>query len=620
MINFLKNLKNKYQNNVAINTIIILIICFFQFISLDLSSVVSYDAYKIVFYWSISVISLFFMTTLLILITKKAKFSCIIISIFVLLLSITNCLVYKYHGSPFVPSDIANIKVALNSFKASMLFQSKYFLFMACFLIELFFALFFEKKHQFERRSSLALLIFCGIIVYFSYFSNPSFVPQNALSDIPEFSIANYGYFPSFIRQITLSFSEKLMNIDGYDEDDTLNFISNYSAENYFSKYTSNFIEPNAMDSSATNDYPNIIIILNESFFDLDSLIETKASKDYLSTYHNLNHSIKGYSVVAGSKGGTNLSEWEILTGNSYQLLFGFTPFNDLKMENANSVVSYLKSLGYTTIACHPQSEHNYKRKEVWTKLGFDKVYFQDDFEDLKYLGNQADKPLDESIYSNVYAWLNNKNDSPKFIFCITMQNHLPYDTSFFEAKDVVKSSSNFGKLQDEIDGYISSLNMSDNAFGNFVNRLSKYDEDVIVAMCGDHAPYFDLKYDTSNAYDYLTKIRSTPFEIWSNNQKYISNFYKIPSILQNNRFSLYYLVPSIIEGANLPISKHYSFILNMRNLLPVIPVGDYYYDSNGNLYNYDGKSNLEKIIWDFYKLEYLNITSPEKYQKYYLP
>ena len=52
-----------------------------------------------------------------------------------------------------------------------------------------------------------------------------------------------------------------------------------------------------------------------------------------------------------------NSTEYEMLTSNSLILMPSITPFNWLNLYNANSVVSYLKGLGYTTMAAHPSHQ-----------------------------------------------------------------------------------------------------------------------------------------------------------------------------------------------------------------------------------------------------------------------
>ena len=97
------------------------------------------------------------------------------------------------------------------------------------------------------------------------------------------------------------------------------------------------------------------------------------ADTPYLEYFHSLaEQASTGYALVPDVGGGTNRSEFELLTGNSMDLLPGITPFSTLSMEGQPSVVSYLESLGYTTLAAHPALPANYRRGTAWPALGFD--------------------------------------------------------------------------------------------------------------------------------------------------------------------------------------------------------------------------------------------------------
>lgn len=60
---------------------------------------------------------------------------------------------------------------------------------------------------------------------------------------------------------------------------------------------------------------------------------------------HQMENLIQGQVVVPVAGGGTNKSEYELLTSNSMELMntSSTDPFNILKLKNANSVVSILK-------------------------------------------------------------------------------------------------------------------------------------------------------------------------------------------------------------------------------------------------------------------------------------
>ena len=136
-------------------------------------------------------------------------------------------------------------------------------------------------------------------------------------------------------------------------------------------------------------EYPDIILILSESFYDFDLVTDTQADADVMAVTKNLPNSIYGHTVSPHVGGGTNSSEYEMLSSNSLMLMPSITPFNWLNLYGANSIVSYLDELGYASIAAHPYTNSNYRRNSAWLALGFDKVYFEDSFPTEEYYGNR---------------------------------------------------------------------------------------------------------------------------------------------------------------------------------------------------------------------------------------
>lgn len=88
-------------------------------------------------------------------------------------------------------------------------------------------------------------------------------------------------------------------------------------------------------EQQRVNQTPDVILILNETFYDLKMITDIETDHEYMSGIKSLDNSVHGYAVVPLPGGGTNCSEYEFLTSNSLQLMPGVTPFNvlDLKMQ-----------------------------------------------------------------------------------------------------------------------------------------------------------------------------------------------------------------------------------------------------------------------------------------------
>ena len=96
------------------------------------------------------------------------------------------------------------------------------------------------------------------------------------------------------------------------------------------------------------------MLILSESFYDFDLCDRPAGRHRHYAGHENLPNSVYGHTISPHVGGGTNSTEYEMLTSNSLILMPSITPFNWLNLYNANSVVSYLKGLGYSTMAAHP--------------------------------------------------------------------------------------------------------------------------------------------------------------------------------------------------------------------------------------------------------------------------
>ena len=131
----------------------------------------------------------------------------------------------------------------------------------------------------------------------------------------------------------------------------------------------------------------DIILILNETFFQPSVVTDIETDRDYLEGISNLSGAILG-SAVAKAGGGTNITEAELLTGNP-QAVVGGTPFNILHMEDTSSIVSLLKDQGYYTIATHCMSGTNYHRSTGYPALGFDEIHFVEDYTDTEEYGQR---------------------------------------------------------------------------------------------------------------------------------------------------------------------------------------------------------------------------------------
>lgn len=176
-----------------------------------------------------------------------------------------------------------------------------------------------------------------------------------------------------------------------------------------------------------------------------------RTDTDYMGAFYNMDNTISGHVVVPRAGGGTNSSEYELLTANSTYLMQGITPFQVLDMQDTASIVSNLKELDYHTIAMHPAFPENYVRNVQYPKMGFDEIYFLDSFTDKDYYGKRS-HITDNCAYNNLIHWYENalSKEKPLFCYLLTIQNHGELDTNPSENDIVHVIDYNDNKAQAE--------------------------------------------------------------------------------------------------------------------------------------------------------------------------
>ena len=268
---------------------------------------------------------------------------------------------------------------------------------------------------------------------------------------------------------------------------------------------------------------PCVITVMNESYSDLSILDELHAGytgPSYTTT--NPEDAIgKGPLFVSVFGGGTCNSEFEYLTGNSLGLIGASKyPYVQYNLQDIDSLPKQFSSLGYKTVAIHPESPTNWHRDKVFSQFGFDEFFSIDDFEGADQYHGAAS---DGATYDKIIELL--KSDSaPQFIMDITMQNHGGYATGNIPAADKLDYKPDVGTAEDtaQLNEYLSCIEASDRDLEKFIEELRTIDRPVVLVFFGDHQPSISALYnsefnDRSNLMVYYSHIAQTRYIIWSN-------------------------------------------------------------------------------------------------------
>lgn len=283
---------------------------------------------------------------------------------------------------------------------------------------------------------------------------------------------------------------------------------------------------------------PDIIFLMSESFFDVARLPGVEFSRDPIPRFHAMQDSgVHGRFISNTFGGGTGYVEMEVFTGITSCLLREGDTLSSLSgegvYESIPSVVRLLKNAGYSTTAVHSHNNKLYNRAEIYPQIGFDRVLFSDSFpEDAEVRGGYiSDAALTEYIIS-----LYNERDeeSPCFIYAMSMENHQPYNGEKFGfGSGVDIASETLGEDGKAVlDVLLTGLGDADSCLGMLADYFSQVDRPVMLVFAGDHMPTLTLpgadtvysrlgmcgSSDTSSwEGEELKNMLSTDYVIWTN-------------------------------------------------------------------------------------------------------
>lgn len=486
-----------------------------------------------------------------------------------------NHYVLLFKGCPPFPSDISAIGTA-----AKVMGQYNYWLsdsivygtlgLLYILLILLYFPHAVSEKYTARKR---IIFILCGItelVVSFVIIYNINFKNIFRLAEA-EWNDKSSGFRAN---GAPLTFLSSLQNMKIQEPEGYSIAIS----ETILSQYSSDENKLSASD----NEFPSVIVIMNESFSDL-SILGTFESEPYLLNYDALeDYTIKGYTYASVFGGGTCNSEFEFLTGHSMaNFNDGIYPYQQLFLGNTFNLVNIFSNLEYETIAMHPYSEKNWNRKSIYQQLGFDDFLSIEDMENVNNIRWCASDAYNYEQIINAYE----NRSAPLFLFNVTMQNHGGYnETSTLGEIEPIYIEEKYQQYYDVVT-YLTLIRESDNAFADLIHYFSQQEDPVIVCMFGDHQPALNDKfYDALMGSEYeAEKKYMTPYIIWSN--------YDLGVEQKEIDMSINYLGANLLDLIGLH-TDYTDFLLKLEETIPVInSVG--YQTSDGKWHQLNEENEL---------------------------
>lgn len=591
-----ENLRNKFSFKNFLSFLILITTPVFVFYFMEFFTHNPFETMKLpVHFLNITFFELFLFSGLFLF--KKAKIALRIEILIFGIIGLINYYVLEFRAAPMMPWDIFSIKTAASVADNYSYQLDKNAIFILFLLVSLFsisgFCNFSVKNNKI--RLSGFVLSLCFIIGYVGYVQSDKALQDFRLYDklfTPTTMTYKDGTIVAFCMQAEYLFVEKPQDYSVQKAENILDSYHSSIIGNATAKPESseNKKENNSFQAADTSvdQFPNIIVIMNEAFSDLNILGSFSSNKEDIpyvrSMLNGAPNTISGYMHVSVLGGNTANSEFEFLTGQTMAFLpQGSIPYQQYVDSETFSLASHLKSLGYSTVALHPYKAGGWERDQVYPRLGFDSFLSINDFENAKLIRKYVS---DESDYEKIIdIYKNKEKDTPLFLFNVTMQNHSSYNEEFDNFQpDITVTGSDSRSLS----AYLSLLKISDEEMQKLVQYFETESEKTIVVFFGDHQPTDSVVSDlwklngkkgSDLSYEDRLLRYQVPFFLWANYD--IEEQTGIES-------SLNYLGNFILNAAGLPKSDYHYFLDALYENYPVI-TGIQAKDAKG--YSYEIKS-----------------------------
>ena len=512
-------------------------------------------------------------------ITASVRASVIGLSTFTALFAMVNIYLLKFRQIPLMATDFLVIRTALNVAGDFDFTPDIYVLLLICYLVAVIVASSMIKENNKLRKNIPFRVIIAVIYIGFFGFMYHLTIKTDYLQEKyiqfntfrPTKSYTKNGGLLTFTKSIQLCMFDKP---DGYSEKTVAKIAKDYPSDS-------------VIDISAEKK-PNVIVIMNEAFADLQAVGEFETNEEVLPFYNSMKeNTIKGFTYVSVFGGQTANTEYEFLTGDSKAFLpENSTPYQLYIKDYMPSLTGNMVLNGYQgNLALHPFYGSGYNRINVYNNFGFSEFLDVYNFENPTYIRDFISDSSDFAKVIEEYEKCKAKSDAPFYLFNVTMQNHSSYDMDFDTLPKTIKITSEDKKNADA-ERYLNLVHLSDAALKELIEYFEKVEEPTVIVWFGDHEPGISDKFYeniTGKKLDKMTGLESmelykTPFFIWAN--------YDIDEEYYD-KISVNYLHSLMLKKTGLNMTGYNKFLLDMFEDIPVI-TGNGYIGADGNFYKKD--------------------------------
>lgn len=493
-----------------------------------------------------------FTTLVIATLFRRRAFVVTVVTILWMALGVTNGVILMQRMTPFTVKDLSNITdgatIITNYFSKGEIAMIAAGIIISLTAMILLWVKGPKKKEKVNWKRNLLAVV---LVMILAFGSTAGLIKVGMLSTFfgnLAYAYEDYGVPYCFINTWL---NTGISKPKGYDEKMVKGI---FAKEQYNQDGTMKLVQTDEDEK-----HPNILFLQLESFVDPSKFKHISLSEDATANFRRLKKEYSsGNLTVPACGAGTANTEFEVMTGLSVKFFGpGEYPFKSILNERTGESIAFdLKSMGYGTHAIHNHRALFYNRNEVFANIGYDT------FTSLEYMSDVAKTPRnwakDDILTSQIMGALKSTKERD-YIYTISVQGHGKYPTEqIIKNPKIQVTDAPDEETKWQYEYYVNQIYEMDQFIKKLTDTLSKYDEEVILVMYGDHIPALDVTEDIYDEKD----LYQTEYVVWSN----------FPMKKEDKNMATYQLAAEIFDRIGIhtgtTIKYHQTVDHNSKNYL----------------------------------------------------
>ncbi|QFS35835.1 LTA synthase family protein [Burkholderia cepacia] len=234
---------------------------------------------------------------------------------------------------------------------------------------------------------------------------------------------------------------------------------------------------------------PDVIVVQSESFFDIRRICDAVDPSGFVQLERARQEAVH-YGELTVPAWGANImrTEFAVLSGVPSAAL-GYARFYPYAFvwRACTSLARWFSRAGYETLAIHPYYADFFGRNRVFPLLGFEQFLDIREFADAARVGAYVG---DAAVADTIISKLSARNDRPRFVFTMTMENHGPLHLEqVLPGESSSRHTLGEAATWRDLTAYLRHIENADAMIGRLLDHLRTSDRETVVCFYGDHVP-----------------------------------------------------------------------------------------------------------------------------------